>query len=280
MATKLAVVHLTSMAQAGRDVSRIKREVLILEKVVEHRGTQKAAAALREMKFALVAAEAKWQGERTTWNSYRRIAEEYKSARASEFGKRALALEDALKLTSGGRQLLDLGKLIPWNTIGKGLVVAGVGIALTEGVEEASARTVLGKAATGAMSGAASAMVNLANPAIGLADFAYKKVTGDKVNTLGNFYQATSNNIAALSESLLTRNSEPLNSAHKKAIQGQQGRVLQGWAMIGEGIANIIDPALTHAADLCRCSLRYSSIEVLVGRCEGHWRQHRRFGQR
>jgi hypothetical protein len=252
-ATKAAVRHMNEMAQSGRDVARMKREILIMEKIIAHRGSQKAAYLLPKMKTGLLVAEAGWQAERTLWNSYRRIAEEYKGVKASAFGKRALALEKTLSASANGRQILDFGKVVnrAVGALDKGLMAVGAGIALIKGVDEAPAKTVGGKALTGALAGGASMMMNV-NPAVGLTDFAVSSTVGEDYS-LSKFYEGTAHNVGVLTETLFTGDSAALGAAHQRSMNGDNGRFIQAYAMIGEKISknSVVDNIITHAAEVC-----------------------------
>jgi hypothetical protein len=168
--------YLKAMIQTGYDVKRIQRDTLILEKLVKHRGSQKAAALLPKMKSSLIAAEVTWQHERTFWNSYRGIADAYEKIQPTTVGKMALAFEETLQKSPLGRGLIETGRFAEhsFRWIAGGIVIAGACVALTKGVNESSTRTIAGRAIDGALSGGANIMVGR-NPIIGLSDHVIKK---------------------------------------------------------------------------------------------------------
>jgi hypothetical protein len=232
-------------------VQRIRRDVLILEKLVEHRGSQKAAELLPKMRSSLIAAQATWERERSAWNGYRRIAEAYGKVQATNVGKVALAVEETLQKTTLGRGLIEAGKLVEhgFGFLAKGIVTVGACIALAKGVHESPARTVIGKGVDGALSAGATIMVDY-NPMVSLPDLLIKKTFGEK-NSLEHFYHTTAHNVTALTESLVTGDQRPLSVAHERSMKGENGRIMQIYAITGEVISksSVMDKSMTRVAD-------------------------------
>ncbi len=253
-ALKMAPMHCRSMVQMGHDIARIKRDILIYEKLVEHRGTQRAAALLPRMKSSLLAAESEWQRERSLWNGYRRISDKYGKITPTNIGKIALGVENTLGKSIIGRGLLQSGRFIEegFRHVAGGIAALGACVALVNGVKTSPAQTFAGKVADGALSGGASLMVQK-NPYVGAMDFAIEHTVGDDFK-IEKFYLGSVHSVTAFTEGFIRSDTVALSKAHEMSMRGDNGALIQGVAYIGDRISKSTfgDSVITYAADFVK----------------------------
>lgn len=110
--------------------------------------------------------------------------------------------------------------------------------ATAEGYEETSGRTATKVAGAGArgLIVAGSEFVVKSNPLTGLLDAGIGAAFG-KENKVSNYYDATGKMFSAYIDFAVSGDIEPLNNIHKINMSGENGMVLQGYAMIGEELA-------------------------------------------
>ena len=129
-----------------------------------------------------------------------------------------------------------------------------------EAYEGSASTTKTGKwvnaTAAGVLSTTADLVVGNINLAAALYDPVVKygfaavghKEFGDSIS-IGKWTQGTVNQYMGLGRAVWNHDSAPLNRLHAQNMSGANGRVLQGYAMLGEKIADAMDPVYGKIVD-------------------------------
>lgn len=213
-----------------------------------------AEAALVFMKDSLQQTELAYERTRGLRNEFRDLAKRLGSIEAPGLGRAASTLERSL---SGRSLVSSLKPLLP--VLGNLITTVGVGVASIKGYQDAPSDSARWKVAHGIAAGATSFAVGKLNPIIALTDASivnYGKAFGIKQETtetltIGNFYENSTKSFLALTQGLVTGDTNPLNKAHQHNMSANGNIVLRGYAHIGEALSNsaLVDKTMTNVAD-------------------------------
>ena len=113
-------------------------------------------------------------------------------------------------------------------TATRGLIVVAGAVSAVESYMESPVQTQGGKIANAALGGAAGVLPMLSAPVAAIDLVAPK---GYKPSEL---YHGTADELAAIGEAIITKDSKPLDEVHKRSMEGSYGKVMQVAAEAGE----------------------------------------------
>ncbi len=255
--------HMKTSEQLLYDVARLKAS-RHLAQMASNCGSEAARSAMTFMAPMVSQAENLLANERTMIRGYNTLLNSAGDFARGNLSQAAIAIEQTLNKVPFGRKIIEKGGMLSNPVLNT--VMTGVG-GLTAGwkaYEKSSIENRTGKLASAALTGAmavgtdaAVALASKTNPLISPIDPTIKygsKMLGasdeqSESMTLGKWAEGTADIYSSIAHSMLSGDSVPLDRLHKANMSGQNGRVIQGWAMIGDSLANLIDPAITKIVD-------------------------------
>jgi hypothetical protein len=273
-------LYMASAEQSLRDLARLKASTELARTV--ERSSEAAASALTFMRPMVMEAEGTLSRQRQMVQTTRLLVAEYGDIAQSNPGKVALAAEDLISRFDPGLSILRTGQKLAASPALKGtLYGVGAATAAWTTYENSPATSAAGKATHAGMSGGmalgADLAVSRAYPLVALADTAIKygsRAFGEEAGkfgesiTIGKWAEGTANVYFALGRAAWNQDSAPLDELHRQNMSGQNGAVLQGWAMIGEAMGDGICAAadwMSNASEDFTESIKWWSAEGRSG---------------
>jgi uncharacterized protein YodC (DUF2158 family) len=209
------------------------------------------------------------QQHRSMYHGYLRIADAYKGSSPSTLGRMAVAVENLMGKTTAGQKLLSSGKLLANPILLKSMTLIGGAASGIQAYHNSSSKSDEGKSVTAAMtasfvtskelyigarvaSGTLNPLALVYDPLVkyGGQAIGLDKETAEGL-TVGKWFEGSGNMYAALAETLATGDAAPLDQVHADNMVGKYGKVIQGYAMIGDTISKtpVMDKLTTDLAD-------------------------------
>jgi hypothetical protein len=237
--------YLAAAEHSMMDLARIKGSMEVAQRM--ERSSDAAASALTFMKPMVQETEGLLASQRQMAQTTRLLIAQYGGLAKSNPGKMALAVEDFISDFDPDLSVLKTGQKVVLPALKKTLFGVGAATAAWKTYEDSPAEGWAGKATHAGLSGGmalgADVAVSRLNPLVGLVDTAIKygsKAFGEEAGkfgesiTIGKWAEGTANVYFALGRAAWNLDSAPLDELHRQNISGQNGAVLQGWAMIGD----------------------------------------------
>ena len=244
-ALKALPIYMAAAEHSMRDLARIRGSIEVARRI--EGASDAAASALVFMKPMVQETEGLLSSQRQLAQTTNSLVAQYGGLAKSNPGKMALAVEDFISRFDPDLSVLKTGQKVVLPALKKTLFGVGAATAAWKTYEDSPAKSQSGKATHAGLSGAmalgADVAVSRLNPLVGLADTAIKygsKAFGEEAGkfgesiTIGKWAEGSSNVYFALGRAAWNLDSAPLDDLHRQNISGQNGAVLQGWAMIGE----------------------------------------------
>jgi hypothetical protein len=244
--------------QIAQDAMRVKADYHMAEMAAA--AGHKAAASmkvflaepLREMEAAL-------QAETNTLFQYYRLAESGGAGVSGKLGKLALAGEKLLGTSDLGKKIIGAKSWWRHSCMERSLLAAGAVMEASRVWDSTKGVSKRGRATAAAMSSAIGAGFDKAMPELGVLDLGIKavgKAAGAEEKQVEGFTfqkwaQGTANQYFQVGRAIFHQNAAPLSELHRANMAGENGRVLQGYAMIGERLAHstTMDAVMDYAID-------------------------------
>ncbi len=256
-------------AQMGNDVRRIERTIVDLENFWKGPalfGSQRATGpilSLYKARAALVVARNEFNAEKAAAHAAKEVLHEFRliTSRADEalrttvrsratlgastvrlgqgahrleqfstvkLGQAAAKLEAVLGASRIGSKLITLGRLTASKPFVRALIVVGAACEAVESYTDSPAVTRGGKAAN-AVLGAATTVALMSHPIVAGVDALAP--TGYK---LSEVYHGGAAAVTAIGEGTLRNDSKPMNTYHRRSMEGHHGKILQATSEAGE----------------------------------------------
>lgn len=227
--------------QIAQDIMRLKADYRAAE-IVAAAGNKAAGSMQAFLKTPLQEAEAALQRETTVLLDYYRLAEH---AGAGISGKLAMEGEKMLSKSALGRTIIGTEKLLKHSGLEQSLFVVGGLIASSNGWDKTKGVSQRGRVTATTLSAEAE-LGSYAMPAFGVSDFGIKVVgraigatdENTKSFTFSKWAEGTANTYFQLGRAVLHWDATPLSELHRANMMGENGRVLQGYAIIGAKFSN------------------------------------------
>jgi len=248
-----SIIYGEQIKQMAQDIMRLKADYRTAE--IAAAAGHKAAASMQAFLHApLREAEAALQRETTVLFDFYRLAEHSGAGITGRVAKLALAGEKMLGKSSLGRQIIKTNRIMKSPQLEHSLLAAGTVIEAWKGWDSTKGVSQSGRATAAAVWGAVTYGFDRSMGELGIIDLGVKhigkaignaagvepKVAEETLESMSfsKWKEGTANTYFQIGRAVLHWDASPLSDLHRANMKGENGRILQGYAMIGETISH------------------------------------------
>lgn len=256
-ALKLLSVHLAAIRQMQLDQASLKAELLVAQ-IGAASNSDAARSAEVFLKPMLEESEYSLAQEGVAFQKYANAYSKYGEISESTAGKLALQAETIMSGSPVGRRLMQVGNALQSNVVSSGLIALGALTTAWQAYDKSPAKSQGGKLADATASGVVAGAVDVAlkrYPVVALADTAlkyggkYVGIQDPEKYTIGRWAQGTVNVYMAFGRAIWMWDSAPLDELQRQNMSGENGAILQGYAMMGQKLGEALYPAISKVVD-------------------------------